>query len=335
MKIELAKPHLLNNPAYVKPLLETALRLISESENKEPNPYSLAQKIVAELGLPTSETAIVLNAIAPRFAAKCTSSYIEKALARLENSKSITPLAIKTPSPSVAVGVQDSFSVKDVKPKLLGLLKQYKIVTGDFLLKKLGDDLKKAHCTLRTLEDNCTLQEASWNRSGMIIAAEPGFEPTKESLVQQLLSENGHKPFNINILADRFCLPTDQTIKQLKERKFGSLFLWSPYDVWSIADISVSESRLLEIQSFVNSRNGRSILLDDAFNWVVGGVVARNLYAEIYVDSKVLAIKKAFDMAGITNYHFDKGTKSFVSNTKKEEAAPKLAPLYKPLWEDD
>ena len=335
MKIELAKPHLLNNPAYVKPLLQTALRLISESENKEPNPYSFAQKIVTELGLPTSETVIVSNAIAPRFAAKCTSDYIKKALDRLDNSKPITPPTIKTPSPDVNTHTLDSFSVKDVKAKLFELLKRYKIVTGEFLLKKLGHDLEKAHCSLGMLEVNCTLREASWNHSDTIIVAAPELEASKESLVKQLLSENGHKPFNINILADRFCLTTDQTIKRLKDRKFGSLFLWSPYDVWSIADISVTQSRLWEIRCFVDSRNGKSILLDDAFNWVVRGVVARNLYAEIYVDSKVSTIQKAFGLANITNYHFDKGTKSFVSNVKKVETTPKLAPLYKPLWEDD
>lgn len=335
MKIEIPKPHLLNNPAFVKPVLQTALRLLLESNNTEKRPYDLAVEIVEDLGLPENETVMVSNAIAPRFAAKCTLDFLRKALARLESSKPIVTQISKSTFSDLRPQQTFFFSLNDVKEKLFELLEQYRIVTGDFVYKRLSRDFERAHCTLKALELSCSLNEACWIHSDIVIVSAPGIEPSKESLIQQLLSENGHKPFNINILADRFCMSTEQTIKWLKERRFGSLFLWSPYDVWSIADIPISQDRLLEIQRFVKSRNNNSILLDDAFDWVVRGTVARNLYPEIYVESKVSAVTNAFGLAGVNHYLFDRTTKKFVSKIRKEQTLVGLAPLYKPLWEDE
>ena len=262
---------------------------------------------------------------------------MEKALNRLPVSGKQTSAAPAEANPVKKQPIQDPRyeKQKQLKGKILALLQEKKIMPGTYVLKVFAAEFAEGQLTLGPVAQLFAMNEANWQMSGEIFVSLPSHDASKEAMAQQLLAENGHKPFPINRLAERYGYSTKKTVDCLKERKFGSLFLWSPYDVWSISDISISEQRRDRIRKFAASRDGRPILIDDAFDWVVSGVVARNLYPEIFLDSKISAIDKAFAASGVTNYQCNKKQGRYISKQIIEKKAPTLEPLYKPLWEDD
>ena len=335
--MDIIGPHQLKNPSFLKAVLETGLLLLRTAKKTSERPFELANKIVEDLKLPSSEVTLVANVIAPRFSPAATIEYMEKAMARLPVAgEKQTANAIEV-KPSFAQPLTQSRSEKQkvLKHKILDLLQEKKILAGTYILKVFGADFEEGQFGLIPFSQTFALNEARWQTIGEVFVSLPGAEASKEAMARQLLAENGHKPFPINRLAERYGFSTKQTIDYLKARKFGPLFLWSPYDVWSIADISVSEQRKEKIRKFALSRNNAPILIDDAFDWVVSGVVARNLYSEIFLDSKISAIDKAFAISGVTNYHCNKNQERYVSKEAPEKKTATLEPLYKPLWEDD
>lgn len=335
--MEIIGHHNLNNPSFLRAVLETAQLLLKSSGKVSAKPYELACDVVDCLGLPSSEIVVVSNAIAPKFSPIATLEYIGKALSRLQDKGKTT-----TPNP-IGVAYTSSQDIQRprlekqnaLKLKILRLLQDKKVVSGRYLLKTFSEDFADGQFTIGYISQLFALNEACWQTAGETFVSLPGFDASKEGLAKQILQENGHKPFPINRLAERYGYSTQQTIALLKARKLGSLFLWSPYDVWSIADIPISEQRKERIYRFALSRHNGPILIDDAFDWAVSGLVARNLYSQIDDETKVCAIDKAFALSGVTNYQWNKKLRRYVSKEKTEKKTCTLEPLYKPLWEDE
>ena len=316
--------HNLNNPIYVKAVLETALSIFNRKQVVVISSFQLANEIVSELGLPSGESTLVMNVIAPRMAISAKKEYAVFILESIKHDEEKRQKPICEPSPEKIENAPED-TKQQLKRDILKTTDQYLVVPLTFLEKTFGCRAEKLGINLNTfLDTHFALSEIVFF-ARIQLASKPGVECSWSSFVKRVLQENNHQPFNINILADRLGMTFDETKSKLKKRQIGSLMLWTEYDVWSIVDVTISEKAKRRLQLCFDQHGDVPILLDDLFNNIFVGLIAVNYYSEVFDEAKLLCINKAFAEMDVHDYTYEKEKKRF----RKKGVKPDTSYLYK------
>ncbi len=323
---EIEGKHILTNPSFCKVVLEAALEQMNYLEVDEYAALTLSRIIVKQLKIPMGEIMLVMNVIAPK-TTLVKKSFLLSSLAAFgvckdetvgENDDYTDRLSMPKP-------LSRTQKLEEIKKKILEMVDVHKILPESFLKHKLENELKEASIS------NLSNLLRAFETSKLIYAngyiAAHGYDPSMEAMNKLLLDENGHKPFNINIIAGKYALSIEDVKNRLKKRRFGDLILWDSYQVWSIADIRITETAIERIKNNVAAANGRPLLLRDIFHIVLVGVVPENAYGDIELSAKKDCAMKGLHAAGIFGYTFNAVEEKFYSDgPSKKDLRP---PLYK------
>jgi hypothetical protein len=322
---EIVGKHNLGNPSFRLAVLKKGLEILNYLEIAEESAFRITDLVISGLNLPSSEKIIVMNALAPK-SPTVKKEYLVEAIALLEQANTNKEL----PQTCDTTAENDSkvvFSpLGELKTKILSVVEEKKIVPCSYLTKHFGDDLRKVHCSLSTfLSIQFTTSELIQSQD---IVAVPGYEPSMNALTKQILDENHHQPFNVNVLGERFGLSPDEVKTKLRKKELSTFVQWSPYETWSLHDAVTTDEAKKKIQRSVAISSGGPVLLSDIFHCMFVGIVAENLYNEIDENARIQCAQKGLQDSGFHDFTFNKTQMAFTKNG--QEGKPSVRkPLYK------
>lgn len=306
--------HNLSNKSFEKAVLQAAADILKDRGLSSMRSYELANGVSKNLNLPSNETTMVMNIIAPKMSVSAKIEFILFRLKSFQPEEEADGGSFITENSSPKKTVADT--KRQLKEDILKIIYEKKVVPLSWLQKYFGERASLLGVSISAfLATHFSLSEVNYSSQYQLVAY-PGYGSNLDSFVSVLLEENQHHPFSLDKLADRMGHETDETRVLVKKRGLGSLFLWTDHDVWSLLDVEINDAVKRRLLLCFRQHGNHPILIDDLFNCLFVGVIGSNFYSDVFLDAKQLCIKKAFSEMNELDYDYDPATKRYTKRNK-------------------